>query len=134
LLRHVDAGRPLLGICLGMQLLFEYSEENPGVKGLGLLEGIVVRFPGYVKVPHIGWNDVRPTKDSTLFGKTGVSSGCFYFVHSFCITGSPLEIATTDYGVTFTSAVEKDNVMAVQFHPEKSQSNGLALLKNFVGG
>jgi len=132
LLRHVDAGKPLLGICLGMQLLFEQSEENPGVKGLGLLKGAVVRFPGFVKVPHIGWNDVLPTQHSTMFGKMSVSSGCFYFVHSFCVMDSAEEIASTDYGVTFTSAVEKDKVMAVQFHPEKSQSDGLALLKNFV--
>jgi len=132
LLRHVDSGKPLLGICLGMQLLFEESEENPGVKGLGLLQGGVVRFPGSVKIPHIGWNDVVPTRESLLFGASVAFPECFYFVHSFCVMSSSAEISSTEYGVLFTSAVEKENVTAVQFHPEKSQSAGLALLKNFA--
>jgi imidazole glycerol phosphate synthase glutamine amidotransferase subunit len=126
----VDRGVPLLGICLGMQLLFERSEESPGALGLGLLPGRVVRFSGKVKVPHVGWNDVTPVSPSPLFpdGRGGV----FYFVHSFFLPDSPTALAHTFYGQTFASAVGRGGVLGVQFHPEKSQSVGLQLLKNFL--
>lgn len=133
LLRHVNSGRPLLGICLGLQLLFEESEENPGAAGLGVFRGAVRRFDGSRKVPHIGWNDVVPTRPSPLFPVPGRGGGgCFYFVHSFYISAAAVEVAVTEYGTTFSSAVRRENVLGVQFHPEKSQTAGLGLLKNFA--
>ncbi len=129
ILEHVRAGRPLLGICLGMQLLFEDSEESPGAAGLGLIPGSVVRFRTDLVVPHIGWNDVHPIAPSTLLAPEG---GCFYFVHSFHAGATPAAVGTTEYGVTFTSVVEQRNVFGVQFHPEKSQAAGLALLQRFT--
>lgn len=129
ILEHVRAGRPLLGICLGMQLLFEDSEESPGTAGLGLIPGSVVRFRTDLVVPHIGWNDVHPIAPSTLLAPEG---GCFYFVHSFHAGATPAAVGTTEYGVTFTSVVEQRNVFGVQFHPEKSQAAGLALLQRFT--
>ena len=131
LLSHVKAGKPLLGICLGMQLLFDASEESPGVVGLGILKGTVKRFGNNVKVPHIGWNDVVPTRDSTLFDKSA-APGCFYFVHSYYVPNCPPRIASTGYGVEFASAVAEANVLGVQFHPEKSQAAGMALLSRFI--
>jgi imidazole glycerol phosphate synthase glutamine amidotransferase subunit len=116
-----------------MQLLFERSEESQGAVGLSLLKGDVKKFDGGVKVPHIGWNDVVPVTTSTLFGEGRKSEqGCFYFVHSYYVDETPEEIAVTTYGKRFMSAVEGGNVMGVQFHPEKSQSAGLKLLKNFA--
>jgi len=133
LIDHVGYGKPLLGICLGMQLLFERSEESPGAVGLCLLEGEAKKFNGGVKVPHIGWNDVVPVSASTIFGALGqAQQGCFYFVHSYYVPDSPGEVAVTTYGTRFMSAVQRGNVMGVQFHPEKSQSAGLKLLKNFA--
>ena len=128
---HVASGRPLLGICLGMQLLFESSEESPGVRGLGILGGVVRKFDAGVKIPHIGWNDVQPVTASSLF-PTGLSPAVFYFVHSFFVDPVPETIAVTEYGNTFASAVGRGKVFGVQFHPEKSQSAGLALLKHFA--
>jgi imidazole glycerol-phosphate synthase subunit HisH len=127
---HVNRGKPLLGICLGMQLLFESGEESPGAPGLGILPGRVCRFHGELPVPHIGWNDVIPTGRSVLFPDGG---GVFYFVHSYYATESDASIATTEYGIRFTSAVQKANVFGVQFHPEKSQAAGLSLLRSFAG-
>ena len=128
---HARAGKPLLGICLGMQLIFESSEENPGVRGLGLVKGEVRRFNSGVKIPHIGWNDVLPRYGATLFG--GVTgAGCFYFVHSYAVYDSPAACASTSYGREFASAVEQDNLFGFQFHPEKSQDAGLRLLRNFM--
>ncbi len=129
LVRHVAGNKPLLGICLGMQLLFESSEESAGVKGLGILPGAVKKFVGNVKVPHIGWNDVVPSAGSRLFG---VETTCFYFVHSFYVQSDKCEIGASEYGVRFSAAVRSENVFGVQFHPEKSQAAGQELLRNFV--
>ncbi len=130
LLEAARRGVPILGICLGMQLLFERSEESPDAHGLGLLPGDVLRFSSGVKVPHIGWNDAVPVKPSPLFpeGKQGV----YYFVHSFYVPECDATIARTFYGVTFSSAVVRDGVFGVQFHPEKSQAEGMALLDRFL--
>ena len=133
LLDHVARNKPLLGICLGMQLLFEKSEESPGVMGLGILPGEVVRFGKGVKVPHIGWNDARPVPGVGLLDGLPAAP-CFYFVHSFYVPTSSFEAARTSYGVEFVSAVWTPSVTAYQFHPEKSQTSGLELLRRFVSG
>lgn len=130
LLRHTAMGKPLLGICLGMQLLFRSSEESPGVEGLGLLEGSVVRMSTGLKTPHIGWNDVIPLHESSFF-EGGSSRRCFYFVHSFVVPASRAAVATTDYGGEFVSAVEQGPVAGVQFHPEKSQEAGFDVLRRY---
>ncbi len=133
-IKSIEAGKPYLGICLGLQILFEYGYEFGEHKGLGILKGKVVRFEdkkGY-KVPHMGWNQVWIKNSKGLF--TDIKNGeYFYFVHSFYAVPSNVEdiASTTDYSVDFCSAVQKDNVWAVQFHPEKSQKAGLKLLKNF---
>lgn len=138
-IRAVEAGKPFLGICLGLQLLFDESSEFGAHKGLGLIKGKVVRFPSEdanwdrsLKIPHMGWNGIRIEKTSPLL--SGVTSGSFfYFVHSYYAVPDDPDVAlsTTDYGLKFTSAVAKDNIVACQFHPEKSQSIGLKILKNF---
>lgn len=125
---------PLLGICLGLQLLFEGSEETPGVSGLSILKGKVRRIPdkeGY-KVPHIGWNSLTINPESRLFH--GIEQDSYvYFVHSYYLTAEePIVAATTDYVVDVHAAVEKGQVFACQFHPEKSGEIGLKLLKNFA--
>ncbi len=124
------SGRPFLGICLGMQILFERSEEDGGVETLGVLPGRVRRFPrapGF-KVPEIGWNQVRG------MGVVGVPDGCeFYFVHSYYAEKCPFTVGVAEYaGVEFTAAVRRGALFAVQFHPEKSGRFGLALLKEFA--
>jgi glutamine amidotransferase len=132
--------KPFLGICVGEQMLFERSEEGD-VAGLGVFPGEVKRFPDErmvdrnglrLKVPHMGWNEVRQAPHA-LWAGIGDNSR-FYFVHSYCVqTIDPaLTVGTTDYGVPFTCAVGRDNIFAVQFHPEKSARDGLQLLKNFV--
>ncbi|MEO2151918.1 MAG: imidazole glycerol phosphate synthase subunit HisH [Thermococcus sp.] len=135
ILDAINDGKPFLGICLGLQLLFEGSEESPGEPGLGVFRGRVVRFRG-VRTPHIGWNQLWKRKECPLF--EGIRDGAyFYFVHSYY--AEPEEDVTagvTDYEskgrkVVFTSAVWRDNVYAVQFHPEKSGRNGLILMRNF---
>lgn len=129
---RVTAGIPLLGICLGLQLLFEGSEESPGVEGLGLVRGQVRRLPAGPKIPHIGWNQVEMVKDSDLL--TGVPDlSAFYFVHSYVVVPTrPADVLTiTEYGTTFVSGVEFENVAALQFHPEKSSSLGLRIYENF---
>ena len=131
LLRHVAENKPLLGICLGMQLLFEASEENPGAKGLSILPGEVKKFSNLLKVPHIGWNEVVPSTGSILFGEQGTAH-CFYFVHSYFVQSQKYEVAKTEYGIRFSSAVQRGNTMGTQFHPEKSQDAGIALLKRFA--
>lgn len=137
----VAAGRPLLGICVGMQLLFEESEEMGRHQGLGLLPGRVVRFPdgqvdamgGRLKVPQIGWNQLWHDATDPLLA--GVAPGSYaYFVHSYyCQPAAPADvIATTDYGLTYASIVRRGLLWGVQFHPEKSHQTGLQLLRNFV--
>jgi glutamine amidotransferase len=126
-------GRPFLGICLGYQLLFTESEEFGHGKGLDVIPGGVRRFPGGLKVPHMGWNHVEHRGDLRLF--EDVPSGAhFYFVHSYYpeTTDGSLRVATCTYGVTFPAAVERGGLFATQFHPEKSQRWGLKLLENFA--
>ena len=127
----IASGRPYLGICLGFQVLFESSQEGGG-PGLGVFEGKVVRFEDGVKIPHIGWNEVRPTHDHALFA--GIAAGTrFYFCHSYYPEATPsVTSATSHYGSEFACAASRNNVHAVQFHPEKSGAPGLALLANFV--
>lgn len=125
-------GKPLLGICLGLQLLFESSEEHGHHSGLGLFRGDVRRFPTDLRVPHIGWNQVRITRENPLFD--GVPDNAFfYFVQSYYVRPEDptLVSGTTDYGITFAAAAGKENVFGVQFHPEKSQQAGLRILANF---
>lgn len=127
------SGRPYLGICLGYQLLFESSEESPGVEGLGVLKGRVVRFSdAALKVPHMGWNTLSKTSGPLYNGLSGDVS--MYFVHSYypVPADSALVSAWSDYGVPFAAGVSSGALHAVQFHPEKSQSAGLALLRNFL--
>ena len=131
----VDSGKPFLGICLGLQLLFESSQESYGVDGLGILDGQVIRIPdgSGIKVPHIGWNSLDFPKKGKLF--EGIDEGAFvYFVHSYYLkaTDPSIVTATTEYGVHIHASVEKDNVFACQFHPEKSSSIGLKILENFA--
>ena len=135
--------KPFLGICIGLQMLFGHSEEGDAA-GLGILPGRVVRFGAevlqpdasgaHLKVPHMGWNTVEPVGEHPLW--TGIATGSrFYFVHSYHVVADneTLVAARTPYGSLFTSAVVRDNIVAVQFHPEKSAANGLKLLENFVG-
>ena len=131
----VDESKPLLGICLGLQLLFESSEESPGVEGLGLLKGKIVRLPegDDRKIPHMGWNSLDFPKKSILFKKI-VKGSYVYFVHSYYLKAGDEKIvaATTEYGTTIHAAVEWGNIYATQFHPEKSSSVGLKILRNFL--
>lgn len=125
--------KPFLGICLGMQLLAKKSFELGEHEGLGWIKGSVEKLkPRNLKVPHVGWNDVGITKKNILF--KGIKEPVFYFVHSYCLKCKNQRdvIATCDYGQKFTAAVQHENIFAVQFHPEKSQQNGLQLLKNFT--
>ncbi len=127
-------GKPILGVCVGMQMLFEKSEEFGTTRGLGLLRGSVQRFSEDLVVPHVGWNQVRQTQSHSLL--SGIEDDAFfYFVHSyFCAAEEPtIVVAETDYGSTYPSIVAKENVAGVQFHPEKSQKAGLQLLRNFAG-
>ena len=132
--RQAASGKPLLGICLGMQLLFDRSFEDGEHRGLSLVPGEVERFDvGDLKVPHIGWNTVRVVKDTPLFA--GADDLSFYFVHSYHAAGVAPDCVETvcEYGCEFVSSVNRDNVYGVQFHPEKSGEAGLKLLKNFGG-
>ena len=132
--RQVATGKPFLGICLGMQLLFDRSFEDGEHVGLGLIKGQVVRFDVQgLKVPHIGWNSVRQVRKTTLFD--GASDLDFYFVHSYHAADVAPECVETvcEYGYEFVSSVNRDNIFGVQFHPEKSGDAGLKLLKNFGG-
>ena len=133
--RAAVSGKPFLGICLGLQLLFESSDESAGVEGLGLLNGRIVEIPKDkgLKVPHIGWNSVSLNKSDGIFKGIDEQS-YFYFVHSFYLTGADNDVvaATTQYGVNIQCAVQKGNLCATQFHPEKSGKTGLKVLKNFL--
>jgi len=134
--KAIEDGKPFLGICLGLQLLFMRSEESGGVDGLGLIKGEVKLFPSdnQFKVPQIGWNTVKLQKKDCPVFKGIKDETYFYFVHSYyCDSGETEYIAgITEYNRVYTSCVWKDNVFAVQFHPERSQENGLKLLKNFI--
>lgn len=126
---------PFLGICLGLQLLFEASDETPGVQGLGILKGKIKRIPdnGELKIPHIGWNSLVFPNKGRLYG--GISKESYvYFVHSYYLDAEDKDIvvATTEYGTTIHASVEQGNVFACQFHPEKSSSVGLKILDNFL--
>jgi len=130
---RVAAGVPLLGVCVGMQMLFEESEEFGTTKGLGILPGRVCRFRDDLLVPQVGWNSIRQCHEHPLFN--GISNDeFFYFVHSYyCEPRDPDTIVgLTEYGATYASVVAKDNVAGVQFHPEKSQATGLRMLANFA--
>ena len=126
--------KPFLGICLGLQLLFDSSEENNGVNGLSIISGKVIKLPNNgLKIPHIGWNTVNQLSDHPLWHNID-NNARFYSVHSYYVKEECANVAagSTNYGITFTSAVAQDYLFAVQFHPEKSQQDGLQLLKNFV--
>lgn len=140
-IRECAASRPFLGICLGLQALMDSSEENGGTPGLGIVAGETVRFSSISsaqsaekrKIPHMGWNKVHQVRPHALWAGVAQDSR-FYFVHSYYVRprDDGIVVATTDYGDTFVSAIMRDNIFAVQFHPEKSQRSGLALLANFI--
>ena len=129
-----ESKKPLLGICLGLHLMFEESEETPGVKGIGLFKGKVKKIPDCgLKIPHIGWNNIKTKPSSWLFDGMG-EEPYVYFVHSYYAVPEDESIisAYTEYGERLSIAIEKDNVAAVQFHPEKSSDIGMRILKNFI--
>lgn len=130
---RVEAGTPLLGVCVGMQILFEESDEFGATPGLGLLRGRVRRFSDELVVPHVGWNRIQQRQSHVLFD--GVANGSFfYFVHSYYCEPEDKSVVAgeTEYGLNYASVVAKDNICGVQFHPEKSQDAGLRLLQNFA--
>ncbi|MEE3334111.1 MAG: imidazole glycerol phosphate synthase subunit HisH [Ruminococcus sp.] len=134
-IEFIATGKPFLGICLGLQLLFPESEENKGVKGLDVLKGKITKIPDGegLKIPHMGWNNIKILKNDGIFkGIEGVPY--VYFVHSYYLKADDADIvsAQTEYGVTIDAAVSYKNVTATQFHPEKSGDTGLKMLKNFV--
>lgn len=133
LLETIMSGKPFLGICLGMQLLFESSAESPGAHGLGILKGNVVRFPATLKVPHLGWNAVSQMIASPLWKEIPDESFC-YFAHSYHVVPADPKcvIGSTDYGQVIPVALQSANLFGVQFHPEKSQKAGIQILANFA--
>ena len=134
-IEYTKSGKPFLGICLGLQLLFPKSEESPDAKGLGIFDGSITKIPSGegLKIPHIGWNSLDIKKSDGLFKGIG-KNPYVYFVHSYFLNASDKSIvsAQTEYGVTIDAAVEKGNVYATQFHPEKSGETGLKILRNFA--
>jgi glutamine amidotransferase len=129
-LKNISAGKPFLGICVGMQWLFEGSTEAPGMPGAGLFPGECSRFPAAVKSPHVGWNQIEVSSSSRLL--RGIPSGSFvYYTHSYRAPVVKGTVACTTYGGAFSAAVERDNIFGVQFHPEKSAEAGLRILENF---
>jgi imidazole glycerol phosphate synthase glutamine amidotransferase subunit len=128
---RIRAGVPFLGICLGLQALFESSDEAPEARGLGLFEGRIEKFHGDARVPHMGWNSLERARESWLLDGTG-DTPYVYFANSFYAPAVPEASATCDYGVRFTAVLEHKNIYAVQFHPEKSGAVGLKIVKNFV--
>jgi glutamine amidotransferase len=131
LLEAIRSGVPYLGICLGLQALFEGSEEAPEVQGLGLLQGRVARFPSGVRVPQMGWNRVTPVAHCRLLKEIAPGS-YFYFAHSYYVPVNSATAAVATYYVDYTAVLETDNVFGVQFHPEKSGELGLRVMRNFV--
>ena len=132
--RAVNAGTPFLGVCLGIQVIFDESDESPGVAGLGLIPGTCKRFPENMKVPHIGWNTININKETPLLNEINTGS-FYYFVHSYYSVPTDEEVIAgeTDYGnITFPSIIIQDNIHATQFHPERSGEKGLKLLANFL--
>lgn len=134
ILKAIEQGKPYLGICLGLQILFSESEEFGHSEGLGIVKGVVKRFPpSDLKIPHMGWNTIRYVRRPPIMASIEDGS-FFYFVHSYYVSpdDSTVIATTTDYGITFTSMIWKDNIFATQFHPEKSQRLGLKILENFT--
>jgi imidazole glycerol phosphate synthase glutamine amidotransferase subunit len=131
LLERIAAGVPYLGICLGMQALFERSEEAPEVRGLGLFPGSVQRFPVDARVPHMGWNQLERRRESRLLAGLG-ERPFVYFAHSYYVPDSALAAAICTYQLPYTAVLESGNVFGVQFHPEKSGAMGLRIVKNYV--
>lgn len=136
IIEYTKSGKPFLGICLGLQLLFPESEETPGVKGLDIFKGTITKIPNQnrtLKIPHMGWNNISIKQKNGIF-KDIKGEPYVYFVHSFYLKAQDKDIvaATTQYGVEIDAAVQKGNIIATQFHPEKSGEVGLKMLKNFV--
>lgn len=136
IIEYTKSGKPFLGICLGLQLLFHESEETPGVKGLDIFKGTITKIPNQnrtLKIPHMGWNNISIKQKNGIF-KDIEGEPYVYFVHSFYLKAQDKDIvaATTQYGVEIDAAVQKGNIIATQFHPEKSGEVGLKMLKNFV--
>jgi imidazole glycerol phosphate synthase glutamine amidotransferase subunit len=128
---RIGAGVPFLGICLGLQGLFESSEEAPEVKGLGLFKGTVKRFPLDARVPHMGWNEITPVGDCPLLAGTGPQP-YLYFAHSYYVPQTSVTAATCTYTLPYTAVLQSGNVFGVQFHPEKSGASGLKIVSNFI--
>jgi imidazole glycerol phosphate synthase glutamine amidotransferase subunit len=131
LVERINAGVPFLGICLGLQALFRASDEAPELKGLGLIEGTVRRFPNGLRVPHMGWNELEPRSTSRLLANLG-SKSYVYFAHSYYVPLTDATVAACTYSLTYTAVLESGNLFGVQFHPEKSGPLGLRIVKNFV--
>jgi imidazole glycerol phosphate synthase glutamine amidotransferase subunit len=133
LVERIHAGVPFFGICLGMQALFESSEEAPDVLGLGIYPGTVLKFAGDMRIPHMGWNQLTVRGTSRLIsGQAAQPTPHVYFAHSYYVPLNPRASATCTYGPTYTAVLESDNVYGVQFHPEKSGATGLAIVRNFL--